>query len=61
MIMMLRAIDLKSEHLNPILDLQNEQHSSVQQMYNFTCVMFLRMQLDLTDGIHLVVVNRCQY
>jgi hypothetical protein len=28
MIMMLRAIDLKSEHLNPILDLQNEQHSS---------------------------------
>jgi len=31
--------------------LQNEQHSSVQQMSNFANVMFLRL---LTDGIHLV-------
>jgi len=38
----------KSEYLNPIDDLQNdtaEQHSSVQQMSNFTSVMFLRLQI----------------
>src|SRR5215469_3324846 len=38
-IRMLQAIDLKSEKLNPIHDLHNEQHRS--ETYNFTSVMFL--------------------
>ena len=41
-IMMLQAIDLKSERLNPIHDLHDEQHRS--EMSNFTSVMFLRPQ-----------------
>jgi hypothetical protein len=41
-IMMLQAIDLKSEKLNPIHYLHGEQHRSL--MSNFTSVMFLRLQ-----------------
>src|SRR5215469_6059541 len=47
-IMMLQAIDLKSERLNPIHDLHDEQHRS--EMSNFTSVMFLRPQhFDVID------------
>ena len=41
-IMMLQAIDLKSERLNPVHDLHDEQHRT--EMSNFTSVMFLRLQ-----------------
>ena len=41
-IMMLQAIDLKSEKLNPIHYLHGEQHRSL--MSNFTSVMFLRLE-----------------
>jgi hypothetical protein len=41
-IMMLEVINLKSEKLNPIHDLDDEQHRS--EMSNFASVMFLRLQ-----------------
>ena len=44
-IMMLQAIDLKPERLNPLHDLRDVQHRS--EMSNFTSVMFLRPQQHL--------------
>jgi len=41
-IIMLQAIDLKCERLNPVHDLHDEQYRS--EMSNFTSLMFLRPQ-----------------